>query len=217
VPVEELTQAPVVVDGAGARTPGDKQLEPGDAEGVLNVDRDQADPECIVGGRAQPMLAGPRLALPRQLLVGRAPDLADLLWVEMGRNRKHPPSLEARCRPPAPPTRRSTCSSSTAASSTRRSTATRSSACSHPVRRSSWTTSRRGGPGRTPCASSGTTILQSRPSRSSRRRKPPQSSAPAPVDAAPKARDNESGWTGWWCFATKSQRGCRCSSPFSWS
>ena len=42
VPVEELAQARVVLERAGARAPGDEELETGRAERVLHVDEQQA-------------------------------------------------------------------------------------------------------------------------------------------------------------------------------
>src|SRR5204863_9517471 len=89
VPVEELTEAPAVVDGSRPGAPGDEELEARDTERVLHVDRDEADSERVIGGWTQRMLMRPRLGLPRPVLVGNAPDLADRFRVEMGRNRKH--------------------------------------------------------------------------------------------------------------------------------
>ena len=89
VPVEELAEAAVVVDGPRPGAPGDEELEARDTERVLHVDRDEADSERVVGGWMQRMIQRPRLGLPRPVLVGNAPDLADPFRVEMGRNRKH--------------------------------------------------------------------------------------------------------------------------------
>jgi hypothetical protein len=44
IPVDELAQAPVVIDCACPRAPRDEQLEAGNAEGVLDVDGHEADP-----------------------------------------------------------------------------------------------------------------------------------------------------------------------------
>ena len=85
VPVHEVAEAPVVVDRAGAGAAADEELEVGDAERVLDVDGEQADPERVVRRRADPVLLGPRSCLARALLVGDAPDLADPL--SAGRNR----------------------------------------------------------------------------------------------------------------------------------
>ena len=87
VSVEEFAQPPVVVDRARAGASSHEQLEAGDAEGVLDVHGDQADPLQVVGGRAQPVLESPGFGLARALLVRHAPDLADGRGVEVGRNR----------------------------------------------------------------------------------------------------------------------------------
>ena len=62
VSVDELAQAAVVVDGAGPGTAGDEQLEVRDAEGVLDVDGEHAEPELVLGRRLKAVL-GRRPAL----------------------------------------------------------------------------------------------------------------------------------------------------------
>jgi hypothetical protein len=57
VAVEELAQAPVVVLGSA-----DVELVARNAEGVLDVDGDQADPEAVLERRAKPVLLGPGLS-----------------------------------------------------------------------------------------------------------------------------------------------------------
>ena len=88
VPEEEVAQAAVVVHGARAGTARDEQLEAGDAERVLDVDRDQADSQRVLRGWAQGVLVGPRLGLSRTLFVGDSPDLSDSVRVEVGRKRE---------------------------------------------------------------------------------------------------------------------------------
>ena len=50
VPVQKLDQAAVVIDCAAPRASTDEQLERGDAERVLDVDYEQADPKRVFGG-----------------------------------------------------------------------------------------------------------------------------------------------------------------------
>src|SRR5207249_11940799 len=88
VAVQELAEPAVVVDGAGAGAACDEQLETGDAERVLNVDGDEADPRGVFRGRAEGVLAGPRLGPLGALLVGHSPDLADRLGIEVRWNRE---------------------------------------------------------------------------------------------------------------------------------
>jgi hypothetical protein len=100
IAIDELAQPAVVVDGPGARATGDEQLEAGDAEGVLDVDADEADAEGVIGRRPELVLVGPGDGRPRPFLVGHAPDLADEIGVVMRRERKlaHRTSLGSRGR-----------------------------------------------------------------------------------------------------------------------
>ena len=85
VAVDELAEPPVVVDRARSRPAADEELEAGDAERVLDVDGEQADPELILAGRPNPVLLGPEPSVSGALLVRHAPDLSDLLRpVEVG-------------------------------------------------------------------------------------------------------------------------------------
>ena len=85
VPVHEVAEPAVVVDGAGPGAAADEELEIRDAERVLDVDGEQADAEGVVCRRANRVLLGPRPCLAGTLLVWDAPDLADLIWpVELG-------------------------------------------------------------------------------------------------------------------------------------
>jgi hypothetical protein len=90
VPVDELAETAVVVDRACAGAALDEQLEGGDAERVLDVDGDEADPHRVLRRRPQAVLRGPQLGLARAVVVGHPPDLAHGLRVEMWRNRQHP-------------------------------------------------------------------------------------------------------------------------------
>src|SRR4029453_16592713 len=83
VSVEELAQAPVVVLGSA-----DVELVARNAEGVLDVDGDQADPEAVLERRAKPVLLGPGLSLLGALLIRNPPDLADAPGLEVRRDRK---------------------------------------------------------------------------------------------------------------------------------
>ena len=62
VAVDELAEPAVVVDRAGARATADEELEARDAEGVLDVDGEQADAERVVCGRPIAVLLRPRPA-----------------------------------------------------------------------------------------------------------------------------------------------------------
>ena len=86
VAVEERAQAPIVVDRPGPGAAAHEQLEARDAEGVLHVDRDQADPQPILGGRPDAVRPCPRGRLGRPLLVRHAPDLAHPRGREMRRD-----------------------------------------------------------------------------------------------------------------------------------
>ena len=88
VAVDELAQTTVVVDSASARAPRDEELELRDAECVLDVDGEQAEPNGVLGRRAQAMPLGPRRGVTRAVLVRNAPDFADAARIEMRRERK---------------------------------------------------------------------------------------------------------------------------------
>src|SRR5262249_35063097 len=79
VPVDERAEAPVVVDRTGARAARDEELEARDAEGVLDVDEDEADTECVLVRRPQTLLRGPVPRIGGPLLVLDAPDVADAI------------------------------------------------------------------------------------------------------------------------------------------
>ena len=70
----------------GARAPAHEQLETGDAEGVLDVDGDEADPRAGPRRPAGCRAAAPTGRLRRPLLIGHAPDLADTRGSEVGRD-----------------------------------------------------------------------------------------------------------------------------------
>jgi hypothetical protein len=74
-----------VTDSAGAGSAGDKQFKFGDAEGVLHVNRQQANAGFVAGCRWDAVLFGPVFgSMP--LLVGHSPDFSHLAGVEMGGN-----------------------------------------------------------------------------------------------------------------------------------
>ena len=60
VPIDELAQPPVVVEGSRSRSTGHEQLEPRGAEGVLDVDEQQADARAVARRRLESVLARPR-------------------------------------------------------------------------------------------------------------------------------------------------------------
>src|SRR6478672_12543857 len=85
VAVDELAEPPVVVDRTRSRTPADEELEAGDAERVLDVDGEEADPKRVVRSRPNALLLGPDPSVAGALLVRHAPDLSHLLRpVEVG-------------------------------------------------------------------------------------------------------------------------------------
>jgi hypothetical protein len=88
VAVDELAQAAVVVHCAGARPAAHEQLEAGDAEGVLDVDGQQAQAERVAGRRAKPVAVRPRLPRARPVLVRDLPDRPDAARVEELRDRQ---------------------------------------------------------------------------------------------------------------------------------
>ena len=87
VPVDELAEADVVLDGAAAGAPADEEIEVRQAEGVLAIDERQADAVVVLRRRPQPVLPRPRLRLHRSLPVGHAPDLIDAIGIEVRGNR----------------------------------------------------------------------------------------------------------------------------------
>src|SRR5205814_7544826 len=89
VPIEELAEPMVVVDRACARAAADEKLEARDAERVLDVNSDEADPRRVFGRLLQRLFARPLLRLPRALFVRDAPDLADPRRLEVRGNREH--------------------------------------------------------------------------------------------------------------------------------
>ena len=89
VAVKEVAEAAVVVDGAGPGAAAHEQLEARDAEGVLDVDGDKADPVGVLCRRPKPVLERPGLGLAGALLVRDAPDLPDRLRIEVRRDRQH--------------------------------------------------------------------------------------------------------------------------------
>jgi hypothetical protein len=60
VPVEELTQPPVVVDGTATRSTADEQLMLRQAERILTVDEHEAGPLDIGTRRRNPVCSRPR-------------------------------------------------------------------------------------------------------------------------------------------------------------
>jgi hypothetical protein len=99
--IDELAQAPVVVERARAAAPRDEELELGQTEGVLDVDEHDAEAEGILVRRAQRMLARPLARFSRTLLVPHRPDLADAVRRDERRDRQHGGSLEPAARGPA--------------------------------------------------------------------------------------------------------------------
>src|SRR5512143_1420217 len=63
VAVDEGAQPAIVVDRARPRAPAHVKLVSRDAERVLDVDREEADPEPVGGGRPDAPLPGPPLRL----------------------------------------------------------------------------------------------------------------------------------------------------------
>jgi hypothetical protein len=88
VPVQELAEAAGVVDRARARPSGDEELEIRDAERVLDIDQEQAEPEPVVDGGVQVMLVGPSRCLSCAVLVRDPPDFTGAVRVKMRRNWK---------------------------------------------------------------------------------------------------------------------------------
>ena len=91
VAVDEGAQAGIVIDGAASRTPADEQLEIRQAEGVLHVDGQQADPFPVGSRRRDAVLPGPGRRLPGAVSVRHAPDLAHRVGIEMFRDGKLTP------------------------------------------------------------------------------------------------------------------------------
>ena len=85
VAVDELAEPPVVVDRARSRPAADEELEAGDAERVLNVDGEEADPGLVLRSRSNPVCVDPEASVSGALLVRHAPHLSHLLRpVEVG-------------------------------------------------------------------------------------------------------------------------------------
>ena len=85
IAVDELRDAPIVVDRAGARAPCDVELELGKTERVLHVHQQQADARTIFRRRLDFVLRRPLARLARTRLVGHAPDVADSVRREVRR------------------------------------------------------------------------------------------------------------------------------------
>jgi hypothetical protein len=89
VSVDELTEPTVVVDRPRAAAAGDEELEIRQAERVLDVDREEADPEAVLGRGRYGMLVRPALCVGGEPLVPHAPELADALGLEVRWDREH--------------------------------------------------------------------------------------------------------------------------------
>jgi hypothetical protein len=85
VAVDELAEPHIVLDRPAPRPPRHEQLEVRDAERVLDVDDDEAEPALVLRGRSDAVPSRPLLSLRRSLLVWDPPDLADPRRIEMGR------------------------------------------------------------------------------------------------------------------------------------
>jgi hypothetical protein len=88
VAIEELAQTAVVVNRTRPGASRDEELEVRDAEGVLNVDGEDAEAKRVVGSAAEAVLVRPRGGLASPVLVRNPPDLADAVSVEVRRKRK---------------------------------------------------------------------------------------------------------------------------------
>jgi hypothetical protein len=88
VAIEELAQTAAVVNRTRPGTSRDEELEVRDAEGVLNVDGEDAEAKGVVGGAAEAVLVRPRRRLVSPVLVRNPPDVPDAIRVEVPRKRK---------------------------------------------------------------------------------------------------------------------------------
>jgi hypothetical protein len=88
VAIEELAQTAVVVNRTRPGASRDEELEVRDAEGVLNVDGEDAEAKGVVGGAPEAVLVRPRGGLASAVLVRNPPDLANAIRVEVRRKRK---------------------------------------------------------------------------------------------------------------------------------
>ena len=89
VPVDELAEPAAVVHRAGAGAAAHEQLEARDAEGVLDVDREQADARRVA--RRTRERRGPKPRRRRRVPAARSltpPDLADAIRVEVRGDRE---------------------------------------------------------------------------------------------------------------------------------
>src|SRR5215211_4128116 len=93
VSVDELADAPAVVDRAGH-----EELEARYTERVLHVDEEQRDSPRVVSRRPKPVRPSPRGRVRRALLVRDPPDLRNALRIEVRRYREHL-ALESRAVP----------------------------------------------------------------------------------------------------------------------
>ena len=74
IAVDKLTQAPIVIQGPGSRSTCHKQFEVGQAERVLHVYSNQANPHRIAARRLDPVPPSPILCFIGAFLVGNTPD-----------------------------------------------------------------------------------------------------------------------------------------------
>ena len=88
VSIDKLAEPPVVIDGSGARSPPDIQLEVRDAEGILHVDHNQAHPRSAARVRANVMIPRPVDGRVGNVLIGHSPHFADLVRIEVRRKRQ---------------------------------------------------------------------------------------------------------------------------------
>ena len=88
VAIDELAEAAVVVDGAGARPARDEQLEARDAEGVLDIDCQKTEAERVRSRRTHTVTQSPRRRITGAVLVRNAPDRAHAARLEVRRERK---------------------------------------------------------------------------------------------------------------------------------
>ena len=92
VAVDEGAQAGVVLHSAAPRAAADEQLEVRQAEGVLHVDGQQANPLVVSGRGRDAVQRGPGRRLPRAFAVRHTPHLPHRVGSEMVRDGKFAPA-----------------------------------------------------------------------------------------------------------------------------
>ena len=86
VAVDELAEAPAVLNGPISRPSSHEEFKLWQAEGVLQVDGKEPYSDSVLRRGPDPMVVSPNRSLSRTFLVRHRPELPDLVRIEVRRN-----------------------------------------------------------------------------------------------------------------------------------